>query len=382
MKKNRFLISMALVCCTMLTACGSSKYSAASEAMMEPAKYSDDYDYGDYAVAEEAYEYDEYEEYEESAVTNDAQAEQVDESANSKRKLIRTIRLNAETYDFGTLTAQVAAKVNSLGGYIESSDVYGDEKKANRSASYTLRIPAANADEFVGIIEGKSNITSRSENVEDVTLSYVDIQSRKESLQIEYDRLQEMLGNAETVEDMIYIEDRLSNVRYEIQSIESQLRVYDNKIDYTTIYLEIDEVKEYTEPEPVDNSVGERIKRGLSNAGSDILEFIQDLIVGIVVAIPYLLVLAILFAIPIVIIVLIVKACRKRSAAKRKNMVTYAPYTPVNGAQMNATQGTNAVMANGAGNAAQVDTAATEENAEAENDTEEAQTEDTESSEE
>lgn len=319
MKRKMRVVATTLVATviasTMLVGCGSSHKSESA---------SGGYDY---ATEEAAYEadYGEYEDYMEyleeasdisSNGSSSAQAEKVDESANKKRKLIRTVNISAETFDFDETTSAVVDKVAALGGYIESSSVDGNTNSYRRDASYTIRIPAESADQFIEVLDGKGNITHQSESVEDVTLSYVDIQSHKESLQIEYDRLQEMLGAAETVEDMIYIEDRLSNIRYQIQSIESQLRTYDNKVDYTTIYLSISEVKKYTEPEPEDDSIAGRIKRGLEDASENIVDFISGLIVGIVVAIPYLIVVAIVIGIPAFIIVKIIRAAQKKSYKK------------------------------------------------------------------
>jgi len=314
--KKRIQISCAVLAAIMLVGCGSSsaKYDVASESA------SADY----YAAEEAAYmDYSDSDSYEVTS-NGDAQAEEVTEGATTNRKLIRTLNLSVETYDFDELTAAIPGKVAALGGYIESSSVDGNNNSYSRDASYTVRIPAAAADQFVSVLDGKSNITHQSESVEDVTLSYVDIQSRKESLQIEYDRLQEMLGEADTVEDMIYIEDRLSNVRYEIQSIESQLRSYDNKVDYTTIYLNINEVKEYTEPEPVDDSMGARIKRGLEDASDNIVDFLVNLVVVLVVAIPYLIMVAIVIGIPALIIIAIAKKCQKKSALKAQKKAAEA----------------------------------------------------------
>ena len=69
-----------------------------------------------------------------------------------------------------------------------------------------------------------------------MTLQYVDLESHKKALTTEQDRLIELMEQAETVEDIITIEGRLSEVRYQLESMESQLRTYDNKIDYSTVY--------------------------------------------------------------------------------------------------------------------------------------------------
>ena len=291
----------------------SDSFAAAESAAMGDYAY-DDYDYAETTEMEEA----------EEGFDNGAESKEVEVTeggAKTNRKLIRTVNMNIETYDFDAVTATVSSRVTALGGYIESSSVDGSSTSNGRSANYTLRIPAPQADSFIATIGENSNITHQSESMEDVTLKYVDNKSRKESLQVEYDRLEELLKEADDIEELIYIENRLSEVRYEIESIEAQLRSYDNLVDYTTIYLYIQEVIEYTEPEPVDFSVGARISRGFKEAVENVIEFLGDLLVFIVTALPYLVVLAV-FAL---VIFLIVKLCM---AASRKHRLKHPKQMP------------------------------------------------------
>jgi len=311
MKKRALRLAAILFAGTLLAGCGNSsaKYDYAEAATEAASSYDYSYEMDDAWAEEEVAEM--------ANSSGEDVGEVTESSTKSNRKLIRTVNIDVETYDFDELTSQIAGKVEALGGYVETSSVDGktESSSSKRSASYTLRIPRDKADEFIAKIEGNSNVTHHSESQEDVTLSYVDMQSKKESLQVEYDRLEELLKDADNIDELIYIEERLAQVRYEIQSIESQLRTYDNKVDYTTINLYIREVVEYTEPEPVveELTLGQRIVYGLTNAFSNISEFLQDLLVFVIVAIPYL----ILLAIPTVIVVLIVKACKKKSEKKK-----------------------------------------------------------------
>ncbi len=339
---------MAIITAMLIGTAGCGSSGSASNAKNSYADASSSDVAGAYEAAEPSY-YDEDIMYEESAEmgtdgidsgsSGSGDVEVTENSAKSNRKLIRTVNLNVETYEFDSLIAFVPGKVNELGGYIESSSVDGNSTSYGRSANYTLRIPAAKADGFIAGIGADSNITHQSESMEDVTLKYVDINSRKESLKVEYSRLEELLKEAEDIEELIYIENRLSEVRYEIESIESQLRSYDNLVDYTTIYLYVTEVQVYTEPEepePIDNSVGARISRGLSAAFENISQFLQDLVVAIVLMLPYLLIIAVFVGIVWLIIWLIIRASRKRAEKRRKNMPPVPPVPQAPGANMNA----------------------------------------------
>lgn len=84
------------------------------------------------------------------------------------------------------------------------------------------------------------NVTQKNESVEDVTLQYVDVESRKKALETEQERLMELLSSAENMEDLLAIESKLSEVRYELENYGSQLRMLDNQIDYSTVNVDVE----------------------------------------------------------------------------------------------------------------------------------------------
>ncbi len=178
-------------------------------------------------------------------------------------------------------------------------------------------------------IGNAGNITSRTQNVEDITLTYVDLEAHKRTLKEEEERLNEFLRNAETIEDMIYIEDRLSSIRYQLESMESQLRTYDNKINYSTVYLNINEVVEYTPVVYEEPSVGQRMKEGFLDTVDDIKEWFQDFAVWFVSNIIYLVIWGlVIFALVKWILYMASdkRAARKAAKLAKKQKAQYEAY--------------------------------------------------------
>ncbi len=227
----------------------------------------------------------------------------------SGRKLIRTVSLSMETLEFESFVSALQKAVAETGGYIESSDISGNSYNysRNRYASFTCRIPSAKLDGFLGTVGGIGNVTSSYENQDDVTLSYVDTEARVASLQTEYDRLLELLSKAENIDSVIALEQRLSDVRYQLESYKSQLRTYDNLVDYSTVTISASEVQRVTSPE--EKSVWARISTDFSDNLYDVGTGLVDFFVWFVAATPYFAVLAVIA----LIIVLIVKACLKNN---------------------------------------------------------------------
>ncbi|WP_029230989.1 DUF4349 domain-containing protein [Butyrivibrio sp. VCB2006] len=297
------LLTGVLAASFLLTACGSNKdsYYAESPAATEAAYDSNgvyEYKTADFATEESA------------ELTGNTQAEQV---VDTSRKLITTMNISAEAENLDEVLGSVDSKIKELGGYVESSNIYNGSRYSGRvitrTADLTIRIPAAKLDLFLETVEGVTNITNKSKNVEDVTLQYVDIESKKKALKAEETRLLEIVESAETVEDIITVESRLSDVRYEIESIESQLRTYDNKVNYSTVYLDVTEVTKYTPVE--EKSAGKRMVEGFLESCSDVLHAIAELFIWFVIHIPQL----VIFAAFVTVIVLII---RKISKKKKK----------------------------------------------------------------
>lgn len=280
-KKIRGKYGLAiLMTATMLSGCGVNEM------------------YEESAVAESATE-DSYEEtaeqevgYEQSAVEN-TQDDTAQQSVSTNRKLIKTIELELETLDYETTIAYLEKSVNECGGYIESSSLEGNgiySSFSERYGSFTVRIPKDKEDSFMQGMDDNTNVRRKSESTEDITLQYVDTESHKEALKVEQERLMAILEKAETVEEIISLESRLSEVRYEMGKYESSLRTYDNLVDYSTIRIEVCEVKEITQPPK--KTAGERMISGFKNSVKNVGTGMKEFIIGLVINLPYLVVWA------------------------------------------------------------------------------------------
>ncbi len=202
----------------------------------------------------------------------------IDPVAQNGRKLIRTVRLEMQTKEFDTLVEGITKKVQEMDGYIENSSIWGNSyyNDNTRSAEYTARVPSDRLSEFIEVVGGLGNIIYKNEGIEDVTLQYVDVESRKKSLETEQDRLLELLEKAENLEDLLAIESRLSEVRYELENYGSQKRLLDNQIDYSTVYLSIVEVERITETgeKSFFQEIAERFSDSLYRVGNGLREFV------------------------------------------------------------------------------------------------------------
>ena len=222
------------------------------------------------------------------------------------RKLIRTISIEAETEDLTALTDALTGRIAALGGYVESKNLRNGSTYSGyyrRTLSMTVRVPAEKADEFVAQVSESSNIVSSTENIDDVTLQYVDTESHVKALETEQDRLLALLEKADNLKDIITLEERLTSVRYELERYASYLRTLDNQVTYATIHLSVTEVKEYTPIVEEEPTVWQRISTGFRRSLKDIGEGFTDFFVWFTVNSPYILI----WGTVIVVIILILR---------------------------------------------------------------------------
>ena len=230
------------------------------------------------------------------------------------RKLIRTIRMEAETEDLTTLLDGLTAKIAELGGYVEAKNLHNGSAYSGyrrRNLSMTVRIPADRVDAFVAQVGENVNVVSSTETVDDVTLQYVDTESHVTALETEQARLIDLLAQAKDLEDILKIEDRLTDVRYELERYASYLRTLENQVSYATVNLSITEVKEYTPVIEEEPTAWERIATGFTRSLKDIGNGVKEFFIWFIINLPHLLIWGAVIAAAVVIL-------RRRREKKRK----------------------------------------------------------------
>lgn len=247
-------------------------------------------------------------------------------TVQTQDKIIRTFFLDVETQEFDSLVTQITSEVNRLEGYIESSNIGGKSYYSEnaRNGNIIARIPSDRVDEFVNTVNENANIINKQESSQNVSLQYIEAESRIETLKIEQERLFAILEQEVSLENIITLESRLSDIRYELQNYETQLLYYDNKVEFSTVTMNIQEVEKLTAVAEVKQTVGSRIKNGFGDTIYKITEGLKDFFVWFIVNLPYLLIWAVI----ILAIVLITKRILKKQKAKSATLPT-PPVPPV-----------------------------------------------------
>ena len=236
----------------------------------------------------------------------------------SPEKLIYSASATVETTEFDRTIEKLSALVEQYGGFVESSSINGSNYytqsrgySSERYASYVIRVPSGKFSALMGSLSTLGNVPYSHTYTENITAQYYDTDARLSAYQTQEARLLEMMEAAETVEDLIAIEEKLTELRYQIESLQSTLKNWDRQVAYSTLDLEIQEVIEYTPESRM--SYGQELALALTNGLRRTGEFFKDLLLAIVGALPALVILAVVLAI----LIPVWKKHRKARRAKK-----------------------------------------------------------------
>ena len=271
--KNRIVrITAALCAAALLAGCGSISSKDGGYYTTE-------------AAAQESYNYDSAAGGTDSSLmpANAAEAA-TDETA---QKIIYNASLSMESTDFDAARETLMAAVEANNAWMESTSVYGTEKDHDRSADYTVRVPVDNYREFLAAVGEAGSVRNVSENAQNITSSYIDVESRLAALEAQRTRLNELADQAETTADLLEIESQLSDVQYQLENYTRQLRNMDQQVSYSTVDIYLEEVATLT---PTGVTFTERIADAFGGGWDSFVGFVQGLVIALVYLWPVVLI--------------------------------------------------------------------------------------------
>ncbi len=319
MKRKYLIPALVLVGCMFFAACGSKHESAAysEKAAMIMAN-------GDYAMADSAAPEADF-----SSVSRSMSSSMSSSKSGSvaqaetpdivSRKVIKRASLDIQTRTFDDFIEQLNKKIAEFDGYIENANVAGNNifSSSKRNAYFTIRVPEDKLQGLIDSIGEAGTVVTSNYSEEDITLAYVDVESRIKTLTTEQETLLGLLEKAAYLEDIIRLEERLSEVNYQLETYKSRQRTYDNKVSYSTLTVNVTEVMRVAtvvEPEPL--TLGQRIANGFKENMMNLKEGLENFIVWLLSYIVNIVLFCGCVAAGVIIVVKNSKKGAKRRAAE------------------------------------------------------------------
>lgn len=206
-------------------------------------------------------------------------------------KMIYTARMEVETTAFDTAAADLRTLVEILGGYFEQAAVH-NYGSGYRSGDYTVRVPADQFQPFLDRVGTLCHVTYQEQTSENVSEAYYDAESRLATQRTKLERLQNLLAQAENMEDIITIESAISDTELEIERLTGTLRQYDALVDYATVHLSLQEVYQLSNVEEPATSFASRMGAAFASGWRGFVGALESLAVALAYGWVWLLLLA------------------------------------------------------------------------------------------
>ena len=200
-----------------------------------------------------------------------------DTEKGRSQKIIKDGNMKIRVEDINSSEILVDSMIRDHDGYVSSERFENVEKY--RRYYLVIRIPAGNFDPFLSdLAKGVGEVISRSIQARDVTEEYIDLETRLENKRKYLDRYHELLNKANSVEDILKIQEQIRQLEEEIGSVTGRMEYLDNQVDYSTLNLTLEEEKPYSFSPAKKLNLPERLKGALVNGWTTFVQFLLGVI--------------------------------------------------------------------------------------------------------
>ncbi len=216
----------------------------------------------------------------------------------AERKVIRSANVSLEVENFDEAYGQISNFILGI-GYIQSTSIDTDkvyiskeETKLVRNGMMVIRIDKDRFDKVLNSLKGIGTVLSWNLNSEDVTKNFIDTESRLRLLKIEESKIEEYMKKLTDLDQIYKTESKLTELRYQIEALTGNLRQMSDLVDLSTITINISEKYPDALNKPEEpKTYGQRLLQNLSDSFKGVINFVGELIIILVAALPVLILL-------------------------------------------------------------------------------------------
>ena len=215
-----------------------------------------------------------------------------------EKKLVYRCQLEIETKNYAEDKENLMKLISEYEGIIQNSNEYDNDDywyssdhvktRGTKTLNLQVRIPSEKYKEFIGTVGTIGKVKRNSQQVDNISYDYYNTQADIEQLKIQEQRLLEMMEQAYTIEDMITVEDRLSEVQNELSKLQTKLVGLDTDVAYSYVDIELEEVFEYSAAEVEKPGFFKRLGKEIVDGFKAMIQIFEDIILFIVGAVPRL----------------------------------------------------------------------------------------------
>jgi hypothetical protein len=275
------------VMATLMAGCSDSNKSAdySIKPSMEAPSIRDNGGYGEAAPAEMPRDY------EADSLAGGGSTINVSNAILAERKIIRSANLTIEVENFDTAYTNIEGIIANIGiiqqTNINTERVYvGDEVKLVRRGTIVLRVDKTMFDSVLNNLRGLGDVYNYTTEGQDVTDQYYDVEARLRLLRMQQEKLEAYVAKLNDIEEIFKAESKLTEIRYQIESLTGNLNKLTSLVELSTITVNLNEKRPGEDPKP--ETYGQKLLNSLKESLLNVVEFLGDLLLFIVAALPAL----------------------------------------------------------------------------------------------
>ncbi len=198
-------------------------------------------------------------------------------NATIDKKIIKTAYINIEVENIAASRKLIDTTIKSFNGYVVSENMQNTESQL--SSNINIKVPAQQFDKMLAKLASiAKKVDYQNIETQDVTEEYIDVETRlSNSRKVEQSYIK-LLQKAKTIEDILKIEQKLGEIRTDIESTQGRLKYLNNQVSYSTINLSVFQPLEYKFIAEKLPSFWERLKGSIVSGWRGIVAFFLFLI--------------------------------------------------------------------------------------------------------
>jgi hypothetical protein len=153
------------------------------------------------------------------------------------RKIVQTTDIDVQVKEVPRSFQDIVRIATTAGGFVASSTFSNADKQ--QIADLTIRVPADQYQSVLAQVRGMGDVATEKSDANDATQEYTDLQARMRTLQATEQRYLDLLARAETVPDILTLQDRLDSVRGQIEQVQGRINLLDHLTDLATITVHL-----------------------------------------------------------------------------------------------------------------------------------------------
>lgn len=211
------------------------------------------------------------------------------------QKIAYRADIDMETMNYDDTAEKIRTLLTEISGIVETEIAYNHSLRqttgntGGRMMDWTLRIPAESFERFLTSVADCGHVVRRSTEAENISRVYNDNEAELKALEIQEARLLEMMNKAETIEDMILIEERLTLVQTELNSRKTDRDYMDKQVSYATVFIQVQEVVEYSAVVTPDKygTFFDRLKNTVKGSWTGFLSVMEAVLFAAIRLVPF-----------------------------------------------------------------------------------------------